>query len=110
LEPDSLRRTGDGSAWEDALIAFVRKATEAGQTVVVTAEDRLFTPAQAARKLMVSRSTVSRRIAAGEIRAVRVGNRHRIPYAELERVWNQSMEAMAAVVASDIEAELFADD
>jgi len=110
LEPDVLAATGQPSPWEDALIAFVREAAQSGQTVVVSTETKFFTPEEAARRLMVSRSTISRRIADGEIQAVRVGNRHRIPYAEVERVWRDSMHAMAAVVAPDIEAALIAHD
>ena len=58
----------------------------------------------------MSRSTVCRRIADGEIQAVKVGNRYRIPYSEIQRVWRESMEAMTKVVAPDIEAELFGDE
>jgi excisionase family DNA binding protein len=71
---------------------------------------RVLSPEEAARRLMVSRSTISRRIADGEIQAIKVGNRHRIPYSEVQRVWNESMEAMAKIVAPDIEAELFGDE
>lgn len=108
VEPDAVE--GSGAAWEDALITLVRQAAQAGQRVVVSAETKLFTPEEAARKLMVSRSTISRRIADGEIHAIKVGNRHRIPYAEVQRVWRESMQAMAKVVAPDIEAELFGDE
>jgi excisionase family DNA binding protein len=109
LGPEVLRQSGEPSPWEEALIAFVRQAGQSGQTVVVSTEERLLSPEEAARRLMVSRSTISRRIADGEIQAVKVGNRHRIPYREVQRVWHESMGAMAKVVSPDIEAELFAD-
>jgi excisionase family DNA binding protein len=54
--------------------------------------------------------TISRRIADGEIHSVKVGNRHRIPYTEVRRVWLEPMTAMADTVAPDLEAELFGDD
>jgi excisionase family DNA binding protein len=110
LGPEVLRQSGEPSPWEEALIAFVRQAGRSGQTVVVSTEANLLSPEEAARRLMVSRSTISRRIADGEIRAVKVGNRHRIPYSEVRRVWRESMKAMAKIVAPDIEAELFGDE
>jgi excisionase family DNA binding protein len=73
--------------------------------VVVSTEANLLSPEEAARRLMVSRSTISRRIAEGEIQAVRVGNPHRIPWSGLQRVWHESMDAMTRAVAPDIEAE-----
>ena len=110
LEPEVLGQSGEQSPWEEALIAFVREAAQSGQTVVVSRETKLLSPEEAARRLMVSRSTISRRIADGEIQAVKVGNRHRIPYAEVQRVWHESMNAMAKAVAPDIEAALFGDE
>jgi excisionase family DNA binding protein len=59
---------------------------------------------------MMSRATVSRKIAAGEIHAIKVGNRNRISYAEYRRVWEQTMKTIAEASAADIEAELFGDD
>jgi excisionase family DNA binding protein len=90
-------------------VDYVRRASRAGDTVVVTAKARMMTPEEVARGLNVSRSTVSRRIAAGEIRSVKVGNRHRVPYLEFMRVWNDSMGRFAEASAADVEAELFAD-
>ena len=110
LEPEVLLHSGKPSPWEEALIAFVHEAGQSGHTVVVSTETKFFSPEEAAQRLMVSRSTVCRRIADGEIQAVRVGNRYRIPYAEIQRVWRESMDAMAKVVVPDIEAELFDDE
>ncbi len=110
LGPEIVSQSGERSAWEKALIDFVRQAGQSGQTVVVSTETRLLSPEEAAQRLMVSRSTISRRIADGEIRAVKVGNRHRIAYSEVQRVWHESMGAMAKVVAEDIEADLFGDE
>jgi len=110
LEPEVLLQSGEQSPWEGALIAFVREAGQSGHTVVVSTETKFFSPEEAAQRLMISRSTVCRRIADGEIKAVKVGNRHRIPYTEIQRVWRESMAAMTKAVASDIEAELFGDE
>jgi len=108
LQPEALQSESTRSKWEDALVAVVREAAQSGQTVMVSTEPRLLTPEEAARRLMVSRSTISRRIAAGEIQAVTTGNRHRIPYTEVRRVWDQQMQAVAKASAVDVEAELFA--
>ena len=110
LEPDALVGAQERSSWEQAIVALVRRAATDGQRVVVSTETKMVTPEEAARMLMVSRSTISRRIAAGEIRATKVGNRNRIPYAEVRRAWEQQMDIIAAAAADDIEAELFGGD
>ncbi|MCL1898266.1 MAG: helix-turn-helix domain-containing protein [Micrococcales bacterium] len=110
LEPDAIASAQDFSPWEQAISALVRRAAEDGQRVVVSTETKMLTPDEAARMLMVSRSTISRRIAAGEIKATKVGNRHRIPYSEARRAWERQMDIVATVSAPDIEAELFGDD
>jgi len=110
LEPDALARSEDRSSWEQTIVALVRRAAQDGQRVVVSTEAKMLTPGEAARMLMVSRSTISRRITAGEIKATKVGNRNRIPYAEVRRAWEHQMNAVAANSATDIEAELFGDD
>jgi excisionase family DNA binding protein len=92
------------------VIEYVRRAVASGETVTVSSKPRMMTPAEVARELMMSRSTVLRKIAAGEIHAVKVGNRHRIPYAEYHRVWEATMTGIAQLVGPDIEAELFGDD
>ncbi|MDR1513662.1 MAG: hypothetical protein LBS56_09330, partial [Propionibacteriaceae bacterium] len=62
LEPEAVRASEGRSAWQDALIRFVEHAARSGQTVVVSVETRMLTPDDLARRLMVSRSTISRRI------------------------------------------------
>ena len=109
LQPEVLQNDQTRSKWEDALIAVVREAAVAGQVVTVSTEPKLLTPEQASRQLMVSRSTISRRIASGEIRSVTVGNRHRIPYFEVRRIWEEQMRAVAKASAADIGAALFGD-
>ena len=89
------------------MLSVVREAAQAGQTVTVSTEPKLLTPEETARRLMVSRSTISRRIADGQIRAVIVGSRYRIPYSEVRRLWNEQMTAIAEVSAGDIEVDLF---
>ncbi|MCL2467868.1 MAG: helix-turn-helix domain-containing protein [Micrococcales bacterium] len=54
----------------------------------------------------LSRATVSRRIAAGEIATIKVGNRHRIPVAEYQRFRRDLMRKVTAYYADDIEDDL----
>ncbi|WP_448071815.1 helix-turn-helix domain-containing protein [Georgenia yuyongxinii] len=112
ISPEDVRRSGVAgtSGWLDRLADFVREAAASGETVEVTSRLRMMTPEQVADALGVSRSTVSRKIKAGEIRAVKVGNRNRIPYDEFERYVEAANRAMVALVADEIDAELFGDD
>lgn len=48
----------------------------------------------------MSRSTVRRRIADGELKATKVGTHNRIPLAEYERFSRQLMRRMAAASAA----------
>ena len=56
-----------------------------------------------------NQSVISSKILAGEVRAVRVGNRHRIPYSEFQRFRDNVLDALARASALDVEAELFSD-
>jgi excisionase family DNA binding protein len=96
--------------WEKALIEFVREASAEGKTVVVSTEVRTLTPEEVARGLGLSRSTVSRRIADGSIKSVKVGNRHHIPYPEYRKLWEEQMTRMAEASMDDIGVELFGDE
>ena len=64
------------------------------------------TPAEAGRRLGMSRSTVVREIASGEIRALRAGPHYRIPAQELEAYRDRLVSDMIAATADDIEADL----
>jgi excisionase family DNA binding protein len=111
LDPDQVDPTSTAAGtlphWAGDLLGRVRAAAEAGETVTVTSAVRMLTPAQVGRRLGLSRSTVTRRIARGEIHAVMVGNRHRIPYPEYQRVWRELARRIAADSAADVEADLF---
>jgi excisionase family DNA binding protein len=111
LDPDQVDQSLPGEDalpdWADDLLGRVRAAAEAGETVTVTSSVRMLTPAQVGRRLGLSRSSVTRRIDKGQISAVMVGNRHRIPYPEYQRVWREMAQRIAADSAADVEAELF---
>ena len=54
-----------------------------------------------AKQLGVSRPTISRRIKAGDLKAIKVGNRNRIPIAEFERCREPYFDEMASALADD---------
>lgn len=86
---------------------FVAAAKQHGAKVKVIEEAVLLTPIEVAKRLGTSRTTVLRRIADGEIKAVKVGSHNRIPLAEYERYRDELFHAMAVAIGPDIEAELF---
>lgn len=114
IDPEDVRvGVRDASAlpsWLEKVASFVQQAASEGETVTLTAKQRMLTPEQVAAMTGVSRSTISRKIKAGEIHAVKVGNRNRIPYEEFQRYWDEAMTGMAALVSDDIEAELAGGD
>lgn len=112
FDPDDIHdsKTDAGlPPWARLLVDQVRQAAASGQTVTVSAEERMLTPAEVRRRLNLHRSTVVRRILAVEIRAVKVGNRHRIPYSEFQRFRDSVLDTLARASASEVEAELFGD-
>ncbi|RFA16573.1 excisionase [Subtercola boreus] len=109
ITPEDVRTSTSESglrpAWLEEVAAYVQQAAADGATVTLTSKQRMLTPEQVADAMGVSRSTISRKIKAGEIQAVKVGNRNRVPYEEFERFWGKTMGAMgsaptAAVLAS----------
>lgn len=87
--------------------AFLEAARERGEVVDLSARIVLLTPAEVAQRLGMSRSTVRRRIADGDLKATKVGTHNRIPLAEYERFSRELMRRMAAASADEISAELF---
>ena len=87
--------------------AFIDSAKQRGEVVDFSTRVELLTPAEVAARLGMSRSTVLRRIADGEIRAIKVGTHHRIPLNEYERYSQDLIRRMTEAAATDIEAELF---
>lgn len=92
-----------------AIRAFMAAAKDRGEVVDLSSRVELLTPAEVARRLGMSRSTVLRRITDGDLHAIKVGSHHRIPLAEFERYSRELMRRLAEVSAEDIEAELFGD-
>lgn len=84
----------------------MREAAAAGEVVELRTRLETLTPAEVADRLNLSRSTISRRIAAGEISTLKVGNRHRITTREFERFRDSLMHEMVEFYADDIESDL----
>ena len=113
INPEDVRtgaaQAGARPAWLERVTAYVQQAAAAGETVTLTAKRRMMTPEQVADAMGVSRATISRKIKAGQLRAVKVGNRNRIPYEEFERFWSQTMGDLVELVRDDIAKDLFGD-
>lgn len=92
--------------WE-TIRSFLDAAKARGEVVEFSSRVELLTPADVAKRLGMSRSTVLRRIADGDLRATKVGTHHRIPLTEFERYSHELVRRMAEASADDIEAELF---
>jgi excisionase family DNA binding protein len=73
----------------------------AGASVELSAEAPFLTPEQVAKQLGISRPTISRRIKAGDLKAIKVGNRNHIPIAEFERFRDVYLDELASVLADD---------
>lgn len=95
--------------WLSAIQGYVRRAREAGEVVNLRSHPEFLSPEVAGRRLGMSRSTVIRKIAAGDIRALKVGNRHRIPVREFESYRDKLMAAMITATSDDIESDLYGD-
>jgi len=79
----------------------IRTHLAAGDRVKIMFERPSMSPAEMAREIGVSRATIQRRIAAGDIQAEMRGNRHRIPLGEVERFRHAYVREMADVLALD---------
>lgn len=71
--------------WIPLLRDHLNAAEAAGEVVDVSSRIETLSPAEAAKRLGVDRSTISRKIKAGEIATIRVGSHHRISRREFER-------------------------
>ena len=110
INPEDVRSSaGARPAWLEQVAAYAQQAAADGETVTLTAKRRMMTPEQVADAMGVSRPTISRKIKAGEIRAVKVGNRNRIPYEEFERYWRKTMGDLVELTRDELRDDLFGD-
>ncbi|MFT4289495.1 helix-turn-helix domain-containing protein [Nocardioides sp.] len=84
-----------------SVLAFLREAEKVGASVKLSAEAPFLTPEEMAKQLGLSRPTISRRIKAGDLKAVKVGNRNRIPLPEFERFRAAYLDELASALADD---------
>ena len=68
--------------WTALLRDQLSAAKAAGEVVDVSSRIETLSPAEAAKRLGVDRSTISRKVKAGEIATIRVGSHHRITRRE----------------------------
>lgn len=94
-------RSSSSNDVETELVQLVRDAIERGETVTVTAEVPSMTPQEMADRLDISRTTVMRKIQAGEIRTMRKGNRHLIPETEFEAFKRAYVAELGQAFAED---------
>lgn len=71
--------------WIALMRDHLKAAEAAGEVVDVSNRVECLSPAEAAKRLGVDRSTISRKIKAGDIATIRVGSHHRITRREFER-------------------------
>lgn len=108
INPEDVRASaGARPSWLEQVAAYVQRAAADGEAVTLTAKRRMMTPEQVADAMGVSRPTISRKIKAGEIRAVKVGNRNRIPYEEFERYWRKTMGDLVELTRDELRDDLF---
>lgn len=93
-----------------AVRAFLESAVGHGKPVDLSATEVLLSPAEVAERLSMSRTTVLRRIASGDLQAVTVGSHHRVRFEEYERFRDEVFHRMAVPVAPEVEAELFGEN
>lgn len=91
----------DRTSATKSVVAFLREAERMGASVELSAEAPFLTPEQVAKRLGLSRPTISRRIKAGDLKAVKVGNRNRVPVAEFERFRDAYLDELTSVLADD---------
>lgn len=111
INPEEVRTASEPRStppeWLEKVAAYVQQAAAEGETVTLTAKRRMMTPEQVAEAMGVSRSTISRKIKAGDLRVVKVGNRNRVPYEEFERFWRSAMGDLVELSRDDLREDLF---
>ena len=85
----------------DEVRDFMVRAAAQGRTVRVRAEERLFTPREAAELLGISRSSAQMAIASGTLKSQMRGSHHRVSESEVARFRRQMLTRMAETMADD---------
>lgn len=104
-DPLTINPAHLADGWLEAVRDFLETAKENGEVVQLTRAG-LLTPAEVAKRLGMSRTTVLRRIADGHRRPPRSARTTGSPFAEFERYSRELMRQMAEVSVEDIGNEL----
>lgn len=88
-------------SWARSALDFISNAGQSGEVVSLSAAEQTLTPAQMAAEVGISRASIQRRIAAGEIRCKKVGSRYRIPAREVQRFRHAFVQELASTLADD---------
>lgn len=94
----TLELTRDSVGWEATLARHIA----AGDRVEVRIETPTLSPAEAAERLRISRTSVMKWIERGKIACEVRGTYHRIPISEVERFRRWYFREMATDLAADL--------
>jgi len=104
VSPEMVRTNSSRDAdWVEAFWSMARDAAAAGRSVQVVPVEVMYTPAEVARMVDVSKATVLRRIHDGTINASKQGAHYRISETEVDRYSRFMMHQIAELVADDID-------
>ncbi|WP_168429338.1 helix-turn-helix domain-containing protein [Microbacterium sp. K24] len=96
-----LERKPAGAKWREDLLKKITAELDAGRIVTIDVQTPTMTPQQVARELGLSRTTVLRRIEAGELRASKRGNRNVIAVADFKEFRASYIGELGAAFADD---------
>lgn len=80
-----LEKKPAGVKWREDLVKRIVDELDSGKIVTIEVKTPTMSPKQVADELGLSRTTVLRKIASGELRASKRGNRNVIAVADFER-------------------------
>jgi len=104
ISPEMVRSDDSRDAdWVEAFRSMVRDVAATGRSVQVRPVDLMYTPAEVAVMVDVSKATVLRRIHDGTIKASKRGTHYRIAEEEVDRYSRFMMRQLAKLVADDID-------
>ncbi|MDR0284783.1 MAG: helix-turn-helix domain-containing protein [Propionibacteriaceae bacterium] len=104
VSPEMVRiNSSDSADWMAAFNRLVIGVAATGRSVQVRPVDTTYTPAEVARMVDVSKTTVLRRIEDGTIKASKRGSHYRVPEREVIRYSRCLMRQMAGLLANDID-------
>ncbi|TXH11127.1 MAG: DNA-binding protein [Spirochaetes bacterium] len=101
IDPSCMRE----DEWIPAIQAYINAAKTSGEVVSISSRLEFLTPEQVGDRLGMSRTTVVRAINSGELKASKVGNRHRISSAAVNAYRATLITAAVARLTEDIDLD-----